>query len=179
MKKSLVKVPLGPEFALYDGEFYAVTRHRIMLFFYFGLICVILVASMGRDRQLSKPELIIGIAAIEVVIGLTVVVLCKSVAAWWAARRKQVPRIHLGWVLVLTVTSAVASGEVLEPILLGAPNGTTLELAMKLVFYVTITELLCSIVLQYTLGYILADVRKGRAIPADVSTGISPDESRV
>lgn len=80
MKISVLKVPFGPEIVLYDGEFFAIARHRIMLFFYFGLVCMILVSSIGRPRQLTKPELVIGLAAILVMAGLGVVMLCRAIS---------------------------------------------------------------------------------------------------
>lgn len=167
MTMSVVKVPFGPEYVLYEGEFYAVARHRIMIFFYFGLVCMILVASMGSHSDVGKPELIMGLAAIAVFVGFSVVLASKRLAAWWAARTGTITRVRLGWVLVATVTSAVASAEVIEPFLIGTPPSTPLEFTLKLAFYLTVTELLTSIMLQYTLGYILKDLRKGKHYAAD------------
>lgn len=167
MKQSLVKVPFGPEVVLYEGEFYAVTRHRIMLFFYFGLACMILLTSLDRRDATAQPELILGIAAIEVLAGVAVVLLCRFFAAWRAVRRNTIPRVHLAWVLVATVTCSVASAEVLNPFVLGLPRSTPLHFLLKLVFYLTITELLTSVVMQYTVTYILDDLRKDKLFDRD------------
>ncbi len=176
MKKSVIKVPFGPAFTLYEGEFYAVARHRVMLFFYFGLVCMILFTSLGRRRELAEPELILGIAALEVLAGLWVLVLCKYAAVLYAGWHGRDPYVHLGWVLVATVTAAVGTAEVLDPFLLGAPRSSLAQFALKLVFYLTITELLTSIMMQYTLGYILADLRKQKAAKANrLARGRQPD----
>lgn len=167
MKMSVVKAPLGPEFVLYEGEFYAVTRHRIMLFFYFGLACMILVATIGRDRDVRTPELTLAVATIEVFFGVLIVVLSKHVAVWWARRRGTIPRVRMSWVLVATVTCAVASAEVFDPFFFGIPRSTPLHFVMKLVFYIVVTELLTSIMMQYTFGYILKDLRKDKHFAAD------------
>lgn len=167
MQTCVLKVPFGPELVLYRDEFYAVTRHRIMLFFYFGLVCMILVVSMGGHGARAKPELVLGLAAIEVLIGLFALFLCKAFAVWRAGRNNRTPYVHLGWALVATVTSSVASGELLEPFLFDTPRSTPLEFILKLVFYLTLTELLTSIVVQNCAAYILADLRKdqGQNIP--------------
>ena len=167
MKQSLVKVPFGPEVVFYEGEFYAVTRHRIMLFFYFGLACMILLTSMDRRGTMAQPELILGIAAIEVLAGVGVVLLCRRFTAWRAARRHTVPRVHLGWVLVATVTCSGAVAEVLNPFVLGVPRSTPLHFLLKLGFYLTVTELLTSVMMQYTLGYILDDLRRNKRFDRD------------
>ena len=162
MKMSVVKVPFGPEYVLYEGEFFAVTRHRIMLFFYFGIACMILVATMGRNSTVRQPELALAIAAIEVFVGVIIVVLCKLLAVWRARRNGTIPRVRMAWVLVATVTGAVASAEVFEPFFFGAALSTPLHFVMKLVFYIVVVELLTSIMMQYTLGYILKDLRKDK-----------------
>lgn len=167
MKTSVLKIPFGPEVTLYEGEFFAITRHRIMLFFYFGLACMILISSMGRRSPLAQPELVLGLAAVEILVGLVVVVLCKLLALWRAARTSTVPRVEMGRVLIATVTLSVASAEFFNPFLFGAPGSTLVQFGMKLVFYVTLTELLTSIMLQYTLGYILADLRKDKSFSPD------------
>lgn len=40
-------------------------------------------------------------------------------------------------------------------------------MALKLVFYLTLTEFLTAILLQNTLAHILADLRKGKAFAPD------------
>lgn len=162
MKMSVLKVPFGPEYVLYDREFFAVTRHRIMLFFYFGIACMTLVATMGSNDTVRQPELALAVAAIEVFVGVIVVVLCKFLALWQAKRRGTIPRVRMSCVLVATVTCAVASAEVLDPFFFGAPLSTALHFAMKLVFYIVVVELMTSIMMQYTLDYILKDLRKDK-----------------
>lgn len=178
MKMSVVKVPFGPEYVLYDGEFFAITRHRIMLFFYFGLACMVLVTSMGRDSTVRQPELALAVAIIEVFVGVIVVVLFKLLTHWRAKRLGTIPRVRLSWVLVATVTCAAASAEVLEPFFFGAALSIPLHFAMKLVFYIVVIELLTSIMIQYTLGYILKDLRKDKRYDEDGSfLGPVPDRA--
>ncbi len=171
MKMSVVKVPFGPEVTLFEHEFFAVTRHRIMLFFYFGLVCMILVSSMGQRGPLAEPELVLGVAAIEVLVGLVVMIACKLFIKWQAQRRKTVPRVHLGWVLVATVTASVSSAEVLNPLMFGVAPSSPLEFVMKVAFYLTVTELLTSIMMQYTLSYILDDLRRDKTTDEDAARG--------
>lgn len=160
MQTSVVKVPFGPEFTLYGEEFYAVTRHRFLLFFYFGIACLILACSMGSKRNFVEPELVLGLAALEVLVGILVLLLGKRILAWRALRAGTVPYVHLGWALIAIVGTSVTSGEVLRPLLFGTPRSGALEYVLMLVFYITTIELLTSIVLQYAFPYIIADLRK-------------------
>ena len=178
MQTCVLKVPLGPELVLYQSEFYAITRHRIMLFFYFGLVCMILVVSMDGHGTRTKPELVLGLAAIEVLIGLIVLILCKRIAVWRATRTNRIPYVHLGWILVAMVTGSVASSEFLEPFLFGTPRSTLFAFALKLAFYLTLTELLTSIVIQNCAAYILADLRRDQ-VPHGPAAFATVPEQRV
>lgn len=174
MVHSVVKVPFGPEVTLYRDEFFAVARHRFMIFFYFGIICLILVVNMGPLKPLAEPEIVIGLAAIEVMAGLCVVLLCKTLVTRRARRKGTVPRIRLSWILVATATTAVCTARALEPLLLDQPRDDALHFVLQLIFYITVTELLTSIMLQYSIGYILDDLRKPKTgaagTPADKPT---------
>lgn len=180
MQRLLVKVPFGPVIVVYDDEFHAVMRHRTMLFFYFGIVCLILVTVMGRIDPLGQPELVLGLAAIEVLVGIFIVVLAKSAVTISARRSGRQPFLHLGWVLVPTVLIVMLSAEVLEPFLFDGPRSTPLEFGLKVLFYLALVELLLSIMLQFTVAGILADLRRGtdrEGISANVAASQRPEKS--
>ncbi|MBC2834534.1 hypothetical protein [Paragemmobacter straminiformis] len=172
MPDMVLRVPLGPTVVLRGTEASALFRHRYMLFLYIGAAGVGLLGSVGTWGE-TPPEIQLSLAVLQVMAGVLVMVLlvwCQRLLAHWTGRPRSV---HLGVLVFAATATAVLTAEVCDRDLLGLEAASTAILLSQFVFYAVLMQLMLSVLLQFTLPRMLADLR--RLADGDE---VTPDETQ-
>lgn len=159
MTDLVLKVPLGPTIALGGQEMAGLFRHRYMLFLYFAAACLGLIGSAGTWED-TPPEITLSFAALEVMAGVVVMVLLVLAQRGWAQRTGRLRVVDLGWLVFAATLTAVGTAEFCDRVLLGLDPTPKVFLASQFVFYLILAELMMSVLMQFTLPLMLADLRR-------------------